>query len=287
MTRKNIFEILEEKYDIKEEFIKIFNLFNNMKFLRTLPLTFQQDVYTIEKLADDIFVQWKQRGSCLNCEEIKRKINLSKDFDNFENIINHLEYYLNIIHLIEHKTDKIAQLPLRGCSEYWMMTENINILIEHLNYKKIVFDDEEKVILVPKDPAAIAVAEISSDDVAFAIMKYHHASLKGNLNEKRRLLVSIANEYEPLLEKPIDGFYEYIKDAKNMLNNAHIRHNNKEGSDRKELIANMSDEELEHWYDELYQLLLFCVLAKDNKERKEKIHDFLNSINSKPDKNKE
>lgn len=287
MTRKNIFEILEEKYDIKEEFIKIFNLFNNMKFLRTLPLTFQQDVYTIEKLADDIFVQWKQRGSCLNCEEIKRKINLSKDFDNFENIINHLEYYLNIIHLIEHKTDKIAQLPLRGCSEYWMMTENINILIEHLNYKKIVFDDEEKVILVPKDPAAIAVAEISSDDVAFAIMKYHHASLKGNLNEKRRLLVSIANEYEPLLEKPIDGFYEYIKDAKNMLNNAHIRHNNKEGSDRKELIANMSDEELEHWYDELYQLLLFCVLAKDNKKRKDKIHDFLNRINSKPDKNKE
>ena len=214
MTRKNIFEILEEKYDIKEEFIKICNLFSNIKFLRTLPLTFQQDVYTIEKLADDIFVQWKQRGSCLNCEEIKRKINLSKDIDNFENIINHLEYYLNIIHLVEHKTDKIAQLPLRGCSEYWMMTENINILIEHLHYKKIVFDDEEKVILVPKDPAAIAVAEISSDDVAFAIMKYHHASLKGNLNEKRRLLVSIANEYEPLLEKPIDGFYEYIKDAK-------------------------------------------------------------------------
>ena len=265
MTRKNIFEILEEKYDIKEEFIKIFNLFNNMTFLQTHPITFQQDVYTIEKLADDIFVQWKQRGSCLNCEEIKRKINLSKDFDNFENIINHLEYYLNIIHLIEHK-----QLPLRRCSEYWLLTENINILIEHLHYKKIVFDDEEKVILVPKDPAAIAVAEISSDDVAFAIMKYHHASLKGNLNEKRRLLVSIANEYEPLLEKPIDGFYEYIKDAKNMLNNAHIRHNNKEGSDRKELIANMSDEELEHWYDELYQLLLFCVLAKDNKERKEK-----------------
>lgn len=287
MTRKNIFEILEEKYDIKEEFIKIFNLFNNMKFLRTLPLTFQQDVYTIEKLADDIFVQWKQRGSCLNCEEIKRKINLSKNIDNFENIINHLEYYLNIIHLVEHKTDKIAQLPLRGCSEYWMLTENINILIEHLHYKKIVFDDEEKVILVPKDPAAIAVAEISSDDVAFAIMKYHHASLKGNLNEKKRLLLSIAHEYEPLLEKPVDGFTKYFDDANNMLNNAHIRHNNKSGRDRKELIANMSDEELEHWYDELYQLLLFCVLAKDNKERKEKIHDFLNSINSKPDKNKE
>lgn len=69
-----------------------------------------------------------------------------------------------------------------------------------------------------------------------------------------------------------------------MLNNAHIRHNNKEGSDRKELIANMSDEELEHWYDELYQLLLFCVLAKDNKERKEKIHAFLAEINAKPDK---
>lgn len=284
MIRKNIFEILEEKYDIKEEMIKFSALFNSIEIPHVNPLNLHQELYTIEQIADDIIACWKARGSCLNCAELKEKINLTQDFDDKENVLTTLEYYVNILFLIEQKVLPDHAFPLFGLPKYYMLSENIKLLLEHLNHQKIIIAEEEKVILVPKDPAAIAVAEISSDDVAFAIMKYHHASLKGNLNEKRRLLVSIANEYEPLLEKPIDGFYEYIKDAKNMLNNAHIRHNNKEGSDRKELIANMSDEELEHWYDELYQLLLFCVLAKDNKERKEKIHAFLAEINAKPDK---
>ena len=288
MTRKNIFELLDEKYDIKSEMIKISDLFNGIEFLHVNPLNFHQEVYTIERLADNIIACWKARGSCLNCAELKEKINLKQNFDDKENVLTTLEYYVNILFLIEQKVLPDRAFPLFGLPEYYMLSENIKLLLEHLNHQKIIIAEEEKVLLIPQDPAATAVAEITSnDDVAFAIMKYHHVSLKGNLNEKKRLLISIAHEYEPLLEKPVDGFIKYFDDANNMLNNAHIRHNNKSGRDRKELIANMSDEDLEKWYDELYQLLLFCVLVKDNKERKEKIHDFLNRINSKPDKNKE
>lgn len=288
MTRKNIFELLDEKYDIKSEMIKISDLFNGIEFLHVNPLNFHQEVYTIERLADNIIACWKARGSCLNCAELKEKINLKQNFDDKENVLTTLEYYVNILFLIDQKVLPDRAFPLLGLPEYYMLSENIKLLLEHLNHQKIIIAEEEKVLLIPQDPAATAVAEITSnDDVAYAIMKYHHASLKGNLNEKKRLLLSIAHEYEPLLEKPVDGFTKYFDDANNMLNNAHIRHNNKEGPDKKELIANMSDEDLEKWYDELYQLLLFCVLAKDNKVRKDKIHDFLNSINSKPDKNKE
>lgn len=284
MTRKNIFEILEEKYDIEEEIRKISNLFNNMKFMKTNPLNFQSELYTIEKLVDDVFSHWKQRGSCLNCAEMKDKLHLMQNFRDFDNIINALEYYSNILYIVEYKIDKLVSLPLRGCEEYKMLLENIDILIDQLHYKKQTFEEEDKVILVPKDPAATAVAEISSKDVAFAILKYHHASLKGQIEEKRKLLLSIANEYEPLLNKPIAGFKEYFDKATNMLNNMNIRHNNKSGKNKKELIAQMGDDELESWYDELYQLLLFCVLIKDNKERKDKVDDLLKRINVKPDK---
>ena len=284
MTRKNIFEILEEKYDIEEEIRKISNLFNSMKFMKTNPLNFQSELYTIEKLVDDVFSHWKQRGSCLNCAEMKDKLHLTQNFSDFDNIINTLEYYSNILYIVQYKIDKLVNLPLRGCSEYRMLLENIDILIDQLHYKKQIFEEEDKVILVPKDPAATAVAEISSKDVAFAILKYHHASLKGQIEEKRKLLRSIANEYEPLLNKPIDGFKEYFDKATNMLNNMNIRHNNKSGKHKKELIAQMGDDELESWYDELYQLLLFCVLIKDNKERKDKVDDLLKRINAKPEK---
>ena len=112
-------------------------------------------------------------------------------------------------------------------------------------------------------------------------MMYHHASLKGKIEEKRKLLLSIAQEYETLLAKGIEGFSSYFDNARNMLNNTHLRHNNKSGKDKKELIAQMSNEELETWYDELYQLLLFCVLIKDNKDRKDKIAEFLKGLQEK------
>lgn len=281
MTRKNIFEILEEKYDIAEEIKKISSLFNKLQFTRTHPLSFQQEQYTIEKLVDDVFSLWKQRGSCLNCAEMKEKLHLTQTFNDLDNIINTLEYYSNILYIVEHKIDKIVNLPLRGCSEYKMLLENINILLDHLHYKKITLEEEEKVILVPKDPAATAVAEISSKDIAFAILKYHHASLKGQLGEKRRLLLSIAHEYELLLKKPIDGFTEYFKMTRNILNNLNIRHNN---TAKNEFLTQMSDKELESWYDELYQLLLFCVLIKDNRDRKDKVDELLKRINAKPEK---
>ena len=86
------------------------------------------------------------------------------------------------------------------------------------------------------------------------------------------------------MNKPIAGFKEYFDKATNMLNNMNIRHNNKSGKNKKELIAQMSDEELESWYDELYQLLLFCVLIKDNKERKDKVDELLIRINTQPKK---
>lgn len=281
MARKNIFEILEEKYDIEEEIRKISNLFNNMKFMKTNPLNFKSELYTIEKLVDDVFSHWKQRGSCLNCAEMREKLHLTQTFSDFDNIINTLEYYSNILYIVEYKIDKLVNLPLRGCAEYRMLLENIDILIDHLHYEKLIFDEDEKVILVPKDPAATAVAEISSKDVSFAILKYHHASLKGQIGEKRRLLLSIANEYEPLLKKPIDGFTDYFTKTRNMLNNLSIRHNN---TSTNEYLTKMGDEELESWYDELYQLLLFCVLIKDNKERKDKVDELLKRINTQPKK---
>ncbi len=272
VTRKNIFDILKEKYDVKEEIKKISSLFSEKLICFTDPLSFKQRVDNLESFVDAFdFHTWKQRGSCLSCQEMREKLSIDTSSFKTENIIRKLEYYVNIINLllIRHRLDDGVRFQYSNALP--MLLKNIAIILEHLNYEQYEFEKEEMVLLVPKNPAATSVAEISSKETAFAILKYHHASLKGNLSEKRKLLLAIANEYEPLLKKPIDGFTDYFKKVNAMLNNLHVRHNNKEGKNKNNLVANMTNKDLERWYDELYQLLLFCVLSKDNKKRVDEV----------------
>lgn len=284
--RKNIFEILESRYNINNEFEKITSLFESKCIQHRQNVGFNQYrsfYYSLEDMIDDIFPTWEARGTCICCKnmrqelginDIHKKTNFTKDY-----ILTCLEYYKNIFILFINKVaPKLDCYAYTYLNSFHMLNSNINKLLDYLNYEQHVFEKEEMVILIPKNPAATAVAEISSEDTAMAILMYHHASLKGQLEEKRKLLQSIANEYEDLLKNPIDGFTEYFKTARGMLNNLNIRHNNINGANKKDEISKMSNKQLENWYDELYQLLLFCVLIKDNKERKDNMAEFLKDL---------
>lgn len=277
--RKNIFEILESRYDINNEFVVIEQLFNSPLLIDNRYYNNGNQTTIVNAVSNTCFYQWKQRGTCLSAVDMMKKLDLIglKAFTD-ERKICKLEYICNMINLVN---TKLFSPQFTKTYEFFMFEQNIKILLEHLNYEEHVFDEDEKVILIPKNPAATAVAEISSEDTAMAILMYHHASLKGKLAEKKDILRRIAQEYEPTLDKPIEGFTDYFKTANNMLNNLDIRHNNRDGKNKKELVLTLTDLELENWYDELYQLLLFCVLIKDNKDRKDKIAKFLKDLKEK------
>ena len=54
-----------------------------------------------------------------------------------------------------------------------------------------------------------------------------------------------------------------------------LRHNNCSKGDKyyKEFVANMDDDVLEGWYDELYQMILLAFLELDQLERNSKIKE--------------
>ena len=278
MSRRNIFELLKENYDIKYEMNKITTLFDSQLFKHIDSYTYNQTICTIENIVDNrLLFTWKQRNSCLSCNEIKIKLDLKFDYSTLDNVILILEYYENLIYLVDRHIN-LNIVNYQKFKEYIMLKENIINLLDHINYEIYTIEKDEKVLIVPKNPAATSVAEISDEETAMAILMYNHHTLKGDLEAKRKILYSIAKEYEPLLSKPIDGFKEYFVKATNMLNNLDIRHNNKEGKHKNNLVINLENDELEKWYDELYQLLLFCVLIKDNIERKNNIEVFLKSL---------
>lgn len=279
MTRQNIFEILKSKYNIPNEMIKITNLFNS-------KLCYETDYYgtkyyTIEDVVDGCCIHnWKQRGSCLNCEELKYSIGLPTEYNkktSIDDIVKSLEYYLNILNLFINKKPSHIH-TVKQCITIF---ENIHILLEYINYKIEHIKTEEMILLIPNNPETIAVAEISTENTALAILKYHHSSLKGNLEEKGKLLYQISLEYEPLLKTPIEGYNDFFEKTNALLNNLHIRHNNKTKENNKNKVININDQELEKWYDELYQLLLFCILIKENIDRKDKVGEFLKTIKNK------
>ena len=282
MTRLNMFEILDSKYNIKKEFDKINNLFETP--LITYPnnnTTLGYCMGTIENAVDEMFlILWKQRKSYFNCSEMKEDIGFDINNYDYANIILTLEYYINLINLMDIKI-KRQQVYCSSQPKIFILTQNIDILIEHLNYEKLYINEEEKVLLVPKCPQATAVAEISPKETALAILMYNHASLQGDLSGKRNILNSISREYETLLNNPVEGYNDFYKKTNLLLNNLHIRHDNKTKENNKNTVIDIDNAELEKWYDELYQLLLFCILINENLDRKNKVSEFLKTIKNK------
>lgn len=278
MTRQNMFEILKSKYNIVKEMNKITNLYNKISIW--VCIYSENSHYSIEELFEtQILPDWKQRGSYLTCKEIRNDLNITDYFvkeSSIDNIIITLEYYENIFYLMykRFRRDDHYEFP----KEYYLMIQNISILLDHLNYERKIFEQEEKLILIPKKPEATAVAEISSEETALAILMYNHHSMKGDIEGKRTILYKIAHEYETLLKTPIEGYNDFFVKTNALLNNLHIRHDNKTKEGNKNPVIEIDDKELENWYDELYQLLLFCVLIPDNLERKNRVVDFLKSI---------
>lgn len=66
-----------------------------------------------------------------------------------------------------------------------------------------------------------------------------------------------------------------------LLNNLNLRHNNKTVGDKNynQYVSSIEDNELEQWYDELYQMMLLCFLMLDNVQREEKIETLKQKMN--------
>lgn len=286
MGRKNYLQLLQDRYNISDEFDKITILFNksivkhtcNVGYMRTTT-----EYYTLEQMVEKKFSYWKGRGTCISIQNMRDELGIDsiikKPKKEENEVVLGLEYYLNIGNLFLQKV--VPGLPRYEYSflnEWNMLRENIDILLDKLCFERFYDKDHDLIFLISKNPAATAVAEISSEDTAMSILMYLHASLKGKLAEKKDILRRIAQEYEPLFDKGIIGFSDYFDKANNMLNNLDIRHNNKAGKKKNDLATSLTNEELENWYDELYQLLLFCILIKDNKDRKDKMAEFLKGL---------
>ena len=164
---------------------------------------------------------------------------------------------------------------------YW--PANIQKIINVIKYDldkishEIRVTGDGQVLIVQKDPAAIAVADIVEPNLADSIIKYNHHLLKNDMKAKQSILKMIADTLEPKrndlkqINKKIETDFFY------MVNTMNVRYNNCDKSNPRyynEKFTMLSEEQKEEWYDEIYQEGLMAFLVLEQVERTRKIDEF-------------
>ena len=274
MARKNIFQLIEENYDIQTEIRKINTLFVTENYFVA-----GYSYYTFTKLLKNIlFDEWHYRGTCITLEEYFERANAGIDDrrnNDEDTIINNLEVMENLVKLYYDNSDDLySQHKIK----YYTSFENVFChLIKTLEKRMGLTRREykDKVILYPKNAPLEKVVELCEDeDVQWELIRYVREDL--SLAEKRKSLAYLAtNLYiEEDKTETDEHIKELIKKAGNILNNLHIRHNNKTGKWENAALKDLDEADAISLCDMVYNEMLTIVLLREHKDYEKTYAEF-------------
>lgn len=151
----------------------------------------------------------------------------------------------------------------------------IQRIIENFHYRAVT-TEKNLTVFVEDNAAADAAAEVLPDPLSWEQLTYGHRSLKGNIEGKKRILLSLGDWLEPRREqlKQVNG--KLCSFVFGCLNNLDLRHNNLEaGRHYNAAFAVLGKEEREDVYDDVYQLLLMAVLEVDSSSRLDRLRGLI------------
>ena len=268
--RRNFADVLKSgKVDIKKEYSKLYELF------------YGKDSRDNRSLAELISINFNKihfRGTCLDLEDFNQQYGFNfveqpQDF-NIDYLVSFCEYVYNFVVAFQDP------FFFDGSGRIFYF-QQIQKVIDAIGYMQS--SDDGFVIFVEKNQAAISVSEIVPQEISYKVISYNHHTYKGDLESKREILVKLAYVLEPK-ESSLAGIDNQFKsDLFYLLNTLGLRHNNldPEGKQYKAFVANMTKEELEHWYDETYQMCLLAFLRIEHIERKKAINELKKKVEAK------
>ena len=268
--RRNFADVLKSgKVDIKKEYSKLYDLFYGKN---------QRDGRSLADLISSNFNTIHFRGTCLDLEEFNQCYGFDfveepQDF-NIDYLVSFCEYVYNFV--AEYQIAFI----LSGRSRMFYI-QQIQKIIDAIGYMKS--RDDEVVIFVEKNQAAISVSEIVPQEISYKVISYNHHTYKGDLESKREILVKLAYVLEPKESALSSIDNQFKSDLFYLLNTLGLRHNNldPEGKQYKAFVANMTNEKLEHWYDETYQMCLLAFLRIEHIDRQKAINELKKKVEAK------
>lgn len=270
--RRNFAQILREgKIDIKNEYSKLYTLFYTKD---------PRDEKSVADIIAQSFLDFNFRGTCLTLEEFNKVHDFHfeqapEDFD-IDYLINFCEYIFNFI---SHLQDAGF---FRSFDKHTFIAHILTV-IEAFGYASAYEDNFT--IFVPKDNSAIAVSEseLIPTNISYKVIAYNHHSMKGDLDSKRQTLLAFADLLEPQRQKLESIDRQFASDLFYAFNNFNIRHNNTDPTSPKykKPVGELTSEQLEAWYDEVYQMCLLAFMRLEHVPRKQNFDALKDKIENK------
>lgn len=272
IMRRNFAQVLKSgNIDIKKEYSKLFAIF------------YGRDSRDSRSLADIISANFENiyfRGTCFNLDEFDEEygfhfVEQPQDF-NVDYLVSFCEYIYNLVvnfddRFLFHNTNK----------DFYVL--HINKLMERIGY--IQSCEDGFTIFVAKNNAAIAVSELECipENVSYKVISYNHHSMQGEIDKKKQILLTLANILEPRRNELEGMNNQFTSDLFYAFNNFNIRHNNidSNGTKYKKTIAELTQEQLEKWYDNVYQMCLLAFMLLENKSIKTEFNKLKSEIENK------
>ena len=274
MARKNIFQLVEENYNIQDEIRKISKLFEEEYYF-----VIQYSNKTLFDMVEEyLFDDWKYRGTCLDIEEYLTRVDATlpaKGKIEETVIVNLLEVLENFIKLYKDKAeDLLASNNIKYYREFnTVFCVLMETLEKHMGLSKRKYKD--RVVLYPKNAPLEEVLNILDDeDVQWELIRYAREDMA--LTEKRKSLAYLAtNLYiEDDKEEKDTTIKSIIEKAGNILNNLHIRHNNRTGKWENLVLKDITSKEATILCDMVFNEMLTIVLLREHKQYNQTYQDF-------------
>lgn len=234
------------------------------------------------------FKNWVHRSRFISVDDF---LNALRFDDLVRQAAYDLEAHLMLVELIYNfwnlannvLSDKNSKINVYWCGNFYHIKAAMDDILEECNHIAWSNDDNDCIIVVENKPEVTAAAEIMpTPELSFDIIRYNHRALKGDVKAKKAILITLEADLEAK-RKELQAINNKLSDdVFFMLNNINIRHNNcskQDSAKYKKYVADMAPEQLEEWYDELYQMMLLGFLLLDNKERSIKIGKLKDNIN--------
>lgn len=250
---------------------------------------FDVSYFTLFNFVDEYcFKEWDYRSRFLDVHDFLSALNFTvleeKAKVNVDAHLTLIELLYNFWNLANNKfDDKFFKDTLKWCGNFYHLKDVMDEILEECNHTVYANEDKDYFIVVENKPEVTAAAEIMpTAELTFDVIRYNHRSLKGDIQSKKAILIALGADLEAKRKELQSINKKLSDDIFFMLNNVNIRHNNcskQDSTKYKEYVAAMSPEQLEEWYDELYQMILLGFLLLDNKERAIRIGELKKNIN--------